>query len=142
MLRNISADLQTSGFELIISKKKGQEFSSIKEENKAINLRTSKEDCSRRNSSYTRGESAFRNCAHCGDGVARGVVIRYTGDTTLKDHYLQLVRSLELKGSIQYVEKGSTKTNPDDGKETRNQRRAAADARKKIKQVAADEVLY
>jgi hypothetical protein len=70
-----------TGFELIISKKKGQEFSSIKEENKAINLRTSKEDCSRRNSSYTRGESAFGNCAHCGDGVARGVVIRYTGDT-------------------------------------------------------------
>jgi hypothetical protein len=47
-----------------------------------------------------------------------------------------------LKGSIQYVEKGSTKTNPDDGKEIINQRRAAADARKKIKQVAADEVLY
>ena len=51
---------------------------------------------------------------------------------------LQLECSIELKGPIYRictVEKESAKTNPDDGKKTRNRRSAVEDGRKKIKQL-------
>ncbi|CAB4018759.1 Hypothetical predicted protein [Paramuricea clavata] len=70
------------------------------------------------------------------DKVVRSAAKSHKGHQI--ERLLQLVCSLELKDPIEYAEKESAKTNPDDGK-TRNRRSAAEDAKKKIKQLAEHE---
>ena len=71
------------------------------------------------------------------DGIVRGVTMLHKGHHI--ERPLNLVCSLELKGPFKSQDKETATTTTESGRETRSRRRAAEDARQKIRQLAEDE---